>query len=260
MLKNKGLTIFSCLVFAFLFLPLLLMAITAFGEASTITFPIEGFTLKWFGNVFASNAFMEALKLSTVLALLATLLGLIIGIPAAYALARYTMKGKAFLKGFFLSPTIVPGIVVGYAIYQFVVVSLRMPIFESLLLGHFLVVLPYSIRIVSSSLEQFDFSIEEVAWTLGCNKWKTFFKIVIPNITSGISAAFMLSFINSFNNIPVSMFLSGPGVSTLPTALMNHIEYNYDPTVSAISVLLMLATIAIMFVVEKTLGIAAFTK
>ena len=135
-----------------------------------------------------------------------------------------------------------------------------MPIFESLLLGHFLVVLPYIIRIVGSSLEQFDFSIEEVAWSLGCNKIKTFFKIVLPNITSGISAAFMLAFINSFNNIPVSMFLKGPGISTLPTTLMNYIEYNYDPTVSAVSVLLMLATIVIMFVVEKTLGIAAFTK
>ncbi len=70
----------------------------------------------------------------------------------------------------------------------------------------------------------------------------------------------MLAFINSFNNIPVSMFLSGPGVWTLPTALMNYIEYFYDPTVSAVSVLLMAATIAIMFVVEKTLGIGALTK
>lgn len=120
--------------------------------------------------------------------------------------------------------------------------------------------LPYIIRVVGSSLEQFDFSIEEAAWSLGCNKVQAFFKVVLPNITSGISAAFMLAFINSFNNIPVSMFLKGPGISTLPTTLMNYIEYNYDPTVSAVSVLLMLATIVIMFIVEKTLGIAAFTK
>lgn len=83
---------------------------------------------------------------------------------------------------------------------------------------------------------------------------------MLPNISSGIVAAFMLAFINSFNNIPVSMFLSGPGVRTLPTALMNYIEYFYDPTVSAVSVLLMAATIVIMFVVEKTLGIGALTK
>ena len=70
----------------------------------------------------------------------------------------------------------------------------------------------------------------------------------------------MLAFINSFNNIPISMFLSGPGVSTFPMSLMNYIEYYYDPTVSAVSVLLMLATIIIMFIVEKTLGIAALSK
>lgn len=260
MRKNKTLAIFSTLVFAFLFIPLIIIAVTAFGEAATITFPIKGFTFKWFANVFASPTFMDSLALSAKLALLATLVALLVGIPAAYALARFSMKGKGILKSFFLSPTIVPGIVVGYSIYQFVVLKLQLPIYESLLLGHFLVVLPYIIRIVGSSLEQFDFSIEEVAWSLGCNKVQAFFKVVLPNITSGISAAFMLAFINSFNNIPVSMFLKGPGISTLPTTLMNYIEYNYDPTVSAVSVLLMLATIVIMFIVEKTLGIAAFTK
>lgn len=260
MRKNKALFIFSLLVFAFLFLPLLIIVVTAFGEAATITFPIKEFSLKWFANVFQSDAFMDSLVLSGKLALYATLVALLVGIPAAYAISRFQFKGKKLLKSFFLSPTIVPGVVVGYSIFQFVVLKLQMPVFEGLLLGHFLVVLPYIIRVVGSSLEQFDFSIEEAAWSLGCDKIKAFFKVVLPNITSGISAAFMLAFINSFNNIPVSMFLKGPGISTLPTTLMNYIEYNYDPTVSAVSVLLMLATIVIMFVVEKTLGIAAFTK
>ena len=79
-------------------------------------------------------------------------------------------------------------------------------------------------------------------------------------MTSGISSAFMLAFINSFNNIPVSMCLSGPGVSTFPSTLMNYIEYNYDPTVSAVSVLLMAATVIIMVIVDRTLGIAALAK
>jgi ABC-type spermidine/putrescine transport system, permease component II len=260
MRKNKALLIFSIFVFAFLFVPLLIIVVTAFGEAPTITFPIKGFTFKWFANVFKSKAFVDSLILSGKLALYATLVALLVGIPAAYAISRFSMKGKGLLKSFFLSPTIVPGVVVGYSIFQFAILKLHMPVFQGLLLGHFLVVLPYIIRVVGSSLEQFDFSIEEAAWSLGCNKVQAFFKVVLPNITSGISAAFMLAFINSFNNIPVSMFLKGPGISTLPTTLMNYIEYNYDPTVSAVSVLLMLATIVIMFIVEKTLGIAAFTK
>lgn len=260
MRRYKGLTIFSVIVFLFLFLPLVIIAITAFGSEPTITFPIHGFSLEWFGKALASESFKKAFLLSLQVAVLATLLALLIGVPAAYALSRYSVKGRKFIKSFFLSPTIIPGIVVGYALFQFIVIKLKIPVYQGLLLGHFLVVLPYIIRVVGGALEQFDFSIEEVAWSLGCNKVKAFFQVVLPNITSGIISSFLLAFINSFNNIPVSMFLSGPGISTLPASLMSYVEYNYDPTVSAVSVLLMLATIVIMFVVEKTLGISALAK
>lgn len=260
MRRYKGLTVVAVLVFAFLFIPLLIIAVTAFGTENTIAFPIKGFTLDWFGKAVGSASFKNAFLLSLKVAAIATLLALLVGIPAAYALSRYSIRGRKFIKSFFLSPTIVPGIVVGYALFQFIVIKLRIPVFQGLLLGHFLVVLPYIIRVVGGALEQFDFSIEEVAWSLGCNKVQAFFKIVLPNISSGIISSFLLAFINSFNNIPVSMFLSGPGVTTLPTSLMSYVEMNYDPTVSAVSVMLMLATIGIMFIVEKTLGISALAK
>lgn len=260
MRRYKGLTVVAVLVFAFLFIPLLIIAVTAFGTENTIAFPIKGFTLDWFGKAVGSASFKNAFLLSLKVAAIATLLALLVGIPAAYALSRYSIRGRKFIKSFFLSPTIVPGIVVGYALFQFIVIKLRIPVFQGLLLGHFLVVLPYIIRVVGGALEQFDFSVEEVAWSLGCNKVQAFFKVVLPNISSGIISSFLLAFINSFNNIPVSMFLSGPGVTTLPTSLMSYVEMNYDPTVSAVSVMLMLATIGIMFIVEKTLGISALAK
>ena len=211
-------------------------------------------------NVFALKSFRRSFITSLEVAFLATFISLLVGIPAAYALARSGMKGRGLLKSIFLSPTIVPGIVIGFIMYQCLILTLRIPVFTGLLAGHFMVTLPYVIRVVGSSMEQFDFSIEEAAWSLGCPKTAAFFKVVLPNVTSGISSAFMLAFINSFNNIPVSMFLSGPGVSTFPSTLMNYIEYNYDPTVSAVSVLLMAATVIIMVVVDRTLGIAALAK
>lgn len=260
MRRYKGLTIFSVIVFSFLIIPLVIIVVTAFGTEKTIAFPIKGFTFSWFQVALSSKSFKNAFFLSFKVAMLATIMALVVGIPAAYALSRYSLKGKKLLKNFFLAPTIVPGIVVGYSLFLFIVIKLKMPVFEGLLLGHFLVVLPYVIRVVGGALEQFDFSIEEVAWSLGCNKWRAFFKIVLPNISSGIISSFLLAFINSFNNIPVSMFLTGPGIVTLPNTLMSYVEYNYDPTVSAISVMLMLATIIIMFIVEKTLGISALAK
>ena len=249
MRKNKLLTAFAVLVFAFLMIPLIIITVTAFGGGSAITFPIDSFSTKWFANVFALKSFRRSFLTSLEVAFLATFIALLVGVPAAYALARSGLKGKQMLKSIFLSPTIVPGIVIGFILYQFLILNLRMPVFVSLLAGHFMVTLPYVIRVVGSSMEQFDFSVEEAAWSLG-----------LPNVTSGISSAFMLAFINSFNNIPVSMFLSGPGVSTFPSTLMNYIEYNYDPTVSAVSVLLMAATVIIMVIVDRTLGIAALAK
>ncbi|WP_045516265.1 ABC transporter permease [Neobacillus niacini] len=259
MRKNVSLKIFAGLVFAFLLVPLLIIIVTSFGTNSTIQFPIKGFTLEWYSKVFNNESFMDSFFLSLQVAFFATLLALIIGVPAAYSLARHRVFGRNWIKSFFLSPTIVPGLVVGYSMYQFIVIKYQFPIIQGLLLGHFLICLPYVIRVVGSTIEQLDFSIEEVSWTLGSTKLQAFIKVVLPNITSGIFASFMLAFINSFNNIPVSQFLSGPGVTMLPTSLMNYIEYNYDPSVSALSVILMLGTIVLMYVIEKTLGLASIS-
>ena len=163
------------------------------------------------------------------------------------------------MKDFFLSPTMIPGIVVGYSLYQMIVVSFKFQILPGLLIGHFLISIPYVIRVVGSSMEQVDVSMEEAAWTLGCTKKRAFATVLLPNITSGIFAAFMLAFVNSFNNVPVSMFLSGPGVTMLPTTLLSYMEFNYDPSVSALSVILMFVTMGIMIAIEKTLGLASIS-
>lgn len=257
MRKHRFLSMVALTVFLFLLLPLVIIFVTSFGTKAIIQFPIEGFTIDWYIMAFQSKSFMTSLQLSLWIGVLATLLALVLGVPLAYALSRYYFKRKSVWKDFFLSPTLIPGIVLGYALYQFIVVSLKLPVIPALLLGHLLISLPYIIRVVGSSLEQLDVSIEEAAWTLGCPRHRAFVRIVLPNISSGIFASFMLAFVNSFNNVPVSMFLSGPGVTMLPTTLMSYMEYNYDPSVSAISVVLMLVTIGVMVIIEKTLGLAS---
>lgn len=253
--KSKLLTIFVALVYIFLLAPLVIIALTSIGTESYIAFPPKGFSIKWYANVFQSDMFMNTMFVSFLVSCGSTVLALLIGIPAAYGLSRFEFKGKDVLKSFFFSPLIIPGVVVGFALFQFLVIKLEFSVYMSLFIGHTLVIVPYIIRVVGSSLEVFDYSIEEAAMSLGYTKINTFFKVVMPNITSGIIAAVMLAFINSFNNVPVSIFLTGPGVSTLPISMMSYVEYNYDPTVSALSVILMVITIGIMFIVEKTLGL-----
>ena len=233
--------------------------VTSFGTEAIITFPIKGFTIDWYIMALTSKAFMSSLQLSLIIGVVATLIALIVGIPSAYVLSRDRFKGKKFLNAFFLSPTLIPGIVVGYSIFQMIVVNLRLPIIPGLIIGHFLISVPYVIRVVGSSMEQVDVSIEEAAWTLGCTKKRAFVTVLLPNIASGIFAAFMLAFVNSFNNVPVSMFLSGPGVTMLPTTLLSYMEFNYDPSVSALSVILMFVTIGVMIVIEKSTGLASIS-
>lgn len=260
MRSNKILTIFVSLIYVFLCAPLIIIIATAFNSGSVIAFPPKGFSFKWFANVFNSDTFMTTMAISLKVSLLATAIALIIGIPAAYALSRKDYRGKAVVKNIFFSPILVPGVVLGFAFFKFLVIKLQLDVFLGLLIGHTIIVVPYIIRVIGSSLENLDFSMEEAAESLGATKVKAFFLVVLPNVTSGVIAAFMLAFINSFNNVPVSIFLTGPGVSTLPISMLSYVEYNYDPTVSALSVILMMLTVFVMFVVEKTLGLSNFAK
>ena len=255
MKAKRPFKIVSILVILFLVIPLFLMVISAFNTSSSVSFKLQGVTLKWFVKALSSKTFIKAFMLSFKISMFATLLALILGIPVSYALWKSTSKYKVYIQNFFLSSTFIPTMVVSYALFQWILLKLKLPVFYVLLLSHLIVCFPYIIRVVNASLIQFDPYIEEVSWTLGMGKIETFLKIIIPNIGGGIISSFILAFINSFNNYPISMFLTGPGVSTLPLAILEFVEYNYDPTVSAISVLLMFITLILMIIVEKTLGL-----
>ncbi|AEV28707.1 ABC-type spermidine/putrescine transport system, permease component II [Sphaerochaeta pleomorpha str. Grapes] len=254
MYKHRFVAIVAWIVFAFIFLPLLLIVITSFNSADSITIPLEGFSLQWFGKVFQSRSLVSSFKNSLILALLASIIGIAFGLASSVALVKRPGKLSNLLLSIFLSPSLIPGIVIGYVLFRFLVVILAMPLNLALILGHLLVVMPYCVRIISASLKDVDESMEEAARSLGCTPVKAFLKVVLPNLKPAILSAFMLSFINSFNNIPVSMYLKGPGMNTLPYSMMNYIEYNYDPTVSALSVMLMAMTLLFMYIMDRTMS------
>lgn len=249
--KNYALLAITILVYFFIFGPLILITLTSFTTESYISFPPVGFSLKWYAKVLENETFQNAFKLSFLISIAATAIALLVGIPGAYALSRFRFKGKKFIKDLFFSPNLVPQVVLGFALFSFIIVTLRLPVQLALLVGLAISVVTYAFRIVGASIESLDYSIEEAGMSLGANRMTVFFRIVLPNISSGIISAFLLAFINAFNNVPLTIFLSGPGVKTLPVAMMSYIEYNYDPTVSALSVLLMLLSVVIMLVTEK---------
>ncbi len=251
---------FTVLVFIILIAPLIIIVGASLSDTTYLTFPPQGLTLQWFANIFEIDAFRNTAITSFQLALSGTLLSLLIGVPAAYALNRYRIQLPSWLSTLFVLPILVPEIVIGFSLMKSITVGMDVPVYATLLLGHALLVLPYSVRVVGASLAAFDFSIEEAAISLGCPPWKTFFTVVLPNIRAGVIAAFILAFITSINDVSISVFLTGPGISTLPIQILAHMEQFFDPTIASVSVLLMFVTVVVMAIVEKTLGLTFLTK
>lgn len=258
--KNRGLALFTLLIYILLLSPLLIIAATSFEPGTIMKFPPQGFSLKWYENIFKQSMFMETFKISILVSLVGNLLALLIGIPAAYALSRFDFKGKEAWNSLFISPILIPGIVMGFTMLKYLIVAYQLPMMTALFIGHTVIMLPFTIRVIASSLSNFDFSIEEAALSLGSSRLKTFFIVVLPNIKSGILAAIIIAFLDSFNNVEISVFMTGPGVSTFPIQMLSYLENHFDPTLAAISVLLMLLTMVLLFLIERLLGLSYFTK
>lgn len=255
MKKNGLLMVLTTLVYVFLIGPLVIIAAASFSDTNYLTFPGQGFTLRWYEQVLTTTSFINAAKLSLMIAIAGTAIALVLGLPAAYALNRYRFKGKEAIKTVFLSPVLIPCIVLGFVMLRYVVNQYHLPVIPSLLIGHTLLSIPYIMRVTTSSLANFDFAVEEAARNLGATQQYTFFHIVLPNIKSGIASACIMAIINSFNNVSLSAFLTGPGVNMLPIEIMSYVEYHFDPTIAALATIMMVITLGVMLLIEKTLGL-----
>lgn len=249
--KHVFLAVFTLLVYLFIFAPLVIVVMTSFNAGEYVAFPPKGFSLKWYLAVFQNSSFMESFVLSLKVSTLATFLSLLVGVPGAYAVSRNQFPGKRIVKDLFFAPNFVPAVVLGFALYILVVVQLRQSIELALLAGLAVSVITYTFRMVGTGIDKFDYSIEEAAMSLGATRSLVFFRIVLPNISSSIISAFLMAFISAFNNVALTRFLTGPGVVTLPINMMAYLEFHYDPSISALSVLLMFMSLIIIFVSEK---------
>lgn len=242
----------------FLIGPFLIVILAGASAGEALSFPPQGLSLKWYAKVFTVESFRASFVLSMFLAVFGTLTALLIGVPAAYALNRYNLPGAETIRTIVAAPIIVPGIIVGLALLRYFVVPLDVTITMALFVTHTALVLPYAVRVVSSSLNNLRSDMEEAAVILGCTRFQAFTKVVLPNIRGGILAAFILGFVTSFNEVPASLFLSGPGVRTLPIDMLSYMEITFDPSVAALSALLAFMSVAIVFAAERLLGFSRY--
>jgi putative spermidine/putrescine transport system permease protein len=231
------------LALAFILLPLALVTWLAFFRQEIPSFPPEGYSLQWFGAVLNNKSFAGGFLLSAQVGVTATLIGLALAVPASLAVARRRFPGRGFVNTLLLMPLIVPGVVLGTAIYVFQIeteVATGLPLLGStagLIAAHVLIIIPWVARLVTASLAGFDPTIEEAAKNLGAPPFTVFRRVTLPSIRPGIVAGALFGFVISFGNLELSLFLVGAGRTTLPIAILQYLEWKIDPTVAAVSVM-----------------------
>ena len=252
----------ATLTLAYILTPLVFVTWLAFFRQEIPSFPPEGYSLRWFQAIPGNDRFVSGFLLSLELAVVATVIGLSLGLPAALCLARLRFTGREALSSLLLLPLVVPGIVLGIALYVFhveVELATGLPILGSLgglIAGHVLLVIPWTVRLVMASLIGLDRSIEEAAQSLGANRFTTFRRVTLPAIRPGVVAAALFGFVSSFGNLEMSLFIVGPGRTTLPIAILQYLEWKIDPTIAAVSVLQIALIATAMLITDRFVKIS----
>ncbi|MFV0401299.1 MAG: ABC transporter permease [Oscillospiraceae bacterium] len=251
----------AVLVMLFLLAPLVVIVVASFTPTALITFPPQGFSLKWYSNIFQSSThFMDGLANSLKVGLLATALDIFLGVTAALSICRYDFRGKNALLNYFSSPMYVPSVALAFVLLQVYSQIGGIPGMARIFIGHFLIILPYIVRNTVSVLHVFNWTLEDAATSLGANPVQVFFKITIPIAKPGILAGALLAFLYSFDEVALSSLLSSPKFITLPIRIMNYMELTFDPTLAAISTLLILVSLILIVLMEKFVGLDMFVK
>jgi putative spermidine/putrescine transport system permease protein len=248
----------TALVVLCMIVPLVVVVAASFNPGSEIAVPPNGFSFKWYGNAFQRQRFVDSFQFSLGLAVAATMLSLAIGLLCAVALVRYPFKGNAAVATLLNSPLMVPQVVLGMAL---LILFSQAGIANSLLgLGalHVVLTLPYTVRVLSASLVRFPASLEEAAIIHGANRPRAFMTITLPCIKPGLVAAAIFAFVTSFDNFTASQFLVW-NRTTLPVEIYAYAMIETDPTVCAISTMLILATIGVVVALERWVGLETVT-
>ena len=233
-----GLTTFLVLVCVFMLAPLVFVVVNSFNSAAFSTFPPEGFSLRWYQTALSTPQFHKGLRNSLVVASLSTTLALVLGTLASRALMSHRFFGREALRGFFLSPLIVPRIVLGCALFLLFIRVRISGTLSGMVLGHALIGLPYVVTLITASMLNVAPETEEAAADLGANGLQILLLVTLPQIRVGLVVASVFTFITSFDEVEITLFLTRPKINTLPVEMLLYAEQFQDPTLAAVSTLL----------------------
>lgn len=245
---------FHTVFIVFILAPLVVVCLVAFTPEAYLAMPTTRWSLRWFRAIWASD-FIPAFRTSVWVAGAAATLALVISVPAAIATARFRFRGRDVLVAYFLSPLMVPHVVLGVALLRFMAeVGLTSTTF-GLIMGHVVIVMPFTLRLALAALTGMDRYVEWAAWSLGAPLAVVLRRVTLPIVLPGLAGGWLLAFIQSFDELTMTVFIASPGTTTLPVRMFQYITDNIDPMVASVSAALIALAVVMMAVMERVYGL-----
>lgn len=256
MRRNSPLAlVFHASFVLFMLAPLAVVCAVAFTPEGYLSLPTRGASLRWFRTIFAYPEFLRAFRTSLWLAALSSGIVIVLAVPAALAIARYRFPGREAITALFMSPLMVPHVVLGIAFLRFFTQIGLSGNWVGLVLSHVIVIWPFALRLVLAASYGIDRRIEQAAISLGADAFTVFRRVTLPLILPGIVSGWLLAAINSFDEVTMTVFIASPATTTLPVRMFLYLQDNIDPLIAAVSACLIALTAALLFVLDRLYGL-----
>lgn len=256
MRKNGPLSLlFHAAFVVFMLAPLVIVCVVAFTPEGYLSLPTRGPSLRWFRAIFDYPEFLRAFRDSLWLAALSSTIAIGLAVPAALAVARHRFRGRDAITALFMSPLMIPHVVLGIAFLRFFTQIGLAGGFIGLVLAHVIVIFPFALRLVLASSYGVDRRIEHAAISLGADPATVFRRVTLPLMLPGVVSGWLLAAINSFDEVTMTVFIASPSTVTLPVRMFLYIQDNIDPMIAAVSAVLIALTGALLFALDRIFGL-----
>lgn len=248
---------FHALFVVFMLAPIAVVCVVAFTPEAFLSFPTRQFSLRWFRAIGDYPEFVRAFWQSVRLGALSSLVAIVLSVPAALAIARHRFAGRDAMLALFQSPLMIPHVVLGIAFLRFFTEIGLAGTFAGLLVAHVVIVFPFALRLTLASAVGLNPAIEQAAASLGAGDATVLRRITLPLVLPGLVSGWALAFINSFDEVTMSIFIATPGTETLPVRMFLYIQDNIDPLVTSVSAAVIAVTVVALVVLDRLHGLEA---
>ena len=243
------------LVVAFIILPAVVVGISAFNDRAILSFPPQAWSTRWFARAFFYRDFSEGFRNGLIITAFASSIALVVGAGFAFALDRYSFRGKMALEAVLTSPLVIPHFTIGLGFLILAAQIHATRTFALVIVCHVVLVLPFVMRSVYVSLRNLDSRLELAAASLGARPGRALFTVTLPLLIPGLFSGWLFAAILSFNEFTASLFVTAQATQTLPVAMYNYVREYADPTLAALSVIYIVATALLLTIANAFLGL-----